>query len=260
MQLIKHPLRALGIALGVPFALLATAPAGAIELTLYAAAGVKAPIEQVARDFHAASGHTVRLVFDTAGAAEKQFLADSGATFLITTRSRLEAAERKGDLTSGVTTMIGDTVGGFAVAAGQPKPDISTPEKLKAVLLAAPSIAFSDPARGATIGAHFMAVIEALGIKEQVLRKAILATDGTQTVQLVRENKAALGVTQVSEIVQADAAMLVGPFPAQFDLATTYALWRSSAASPVAEAFIGLLASAQEREKLTRHGLRAPVL
>lgn len=248
------------LGLGVGLGLCAVAPAGAEQLTLYAAAGVKAPLEQAARDFSAASGHTVRLVFDTAGAAEKQFLADAGATFLVTTRSRLEAAERSGQLHTGVTTFIGDTVGGFAVAPGQPKPDISTSAKLKAVLLASPSIAFSDPARGATIGAHFMTVIEALGIKEQVLAKATLAADGVQTMQLVQQNKVALGVTQVSEIMQSDASTLVGPFPAEFDLATSYGLWSKRDASAAADAFASLLASAEERKKLAQHGLRPPAL
>ncbi|WP_426115134.1 molybdate ABC transporter substrate-binding protein [Massilia sp. PWRC2] len=246
-----------GLVLAIALGLCALGPARAEHLTLYAAAGVKAPVKDMARDFSAASGHTVKLVFDTAGAAEKQFLADPAATFLVTTRSRIEAAEQNGQLGAGVTTNLGDTVGGFAVAAGQPKPDISTPDKLRAVLLAAPSIAFSDPARGATIGAHFLQVIEALGIKEQVLAKAVLAADGVQTMHLVQQNKVALGVTQISEIIQADPSTLLGPFPVEFDLATTYSLWHKSDPSPAAEAFARLLASPQEQKKLLQHGLRA---
>lgn len=253
----RHAGRILVMALAMVLGMSALAPASAEHLTLYAAAGVKAPVKDMAKDFSTASGHTVTLVFDTAGAAERQFLADPGATFLVTTRSRIEAAARKGQLGDGVTTNLGDTVGGFAVAAGQPKPDISTPEKLRAVLLAAPSIAFSDPARGATIGAHFMQVIEALGIKEQVLAKAVLAADGVQTMHLVQQNQVALGVTQISEIMQADPSTLLGPFPAEFDLATTYALWHKSDPSPAAEAFARLLASPEEQKKLLRHGLRA---
>ncbi|HEX8887443.1 MAG TPA: substrate-binding domain-containing protein, partial [Noviherbaspirillum sp.] len=69
-------------------------PASAADMRLYAAAGVKAPLEQIARDFEAATGHRVVLLFDTAGAAEQRFIADPAATFLVTTEARLRAAEK----------------------------------------------------------------------------------------------------------------------------------------------------------------------
>jgi molybdate transport system substrate-binding protein len=234
------------------------APSFAEELTLYAAAGVKSPVEQMARDFEQSTGQRINLVFDTAGAAEQRFLADGNATFLVTTQTRISAAKKNGKLKAGVTSIIGDTVGGFAAPPGRAKPDISTPDKLKAALLVAPRIAFSDPARGATVGAHFLKVIDALGIREQVLSKAILAVDGVQTMQLVLDGKADLGITQLSEIMQADPAALVGPFPREFDLATTYSLWRRADASPIANDFAKLITSPAERARLTEHGLRPP--
>lgn len=233
-------------------------PAAAAELRLYAAAGVKAPLEQIARDFEAATGNRVTLLFDTAGAAEQRFIADPAASFLVTTRARLQAAEKDGRLRHGVTSVIGATVGGLAAPPDGPRPAIATPEQLRAALLAAPRIAFSDPARGATVGKHFLMVIEELGIREQVLRKATLARDGVETMHLVLEGKADLGVTQISEIVQADARALLGPFPGRFDLATTYALWLSADAAPEARAFAALVTSAAERARLRAHGLRPP--
>jgi molybdate transport system substrate-binding protein len=236
----------------------ACAPAFAEELKLYAAAGVKSPVEQMARDFEKSTGQKITLVFDTAGAAEQKFLADSSATFLVTTQIRISAAEKNGKLQGGVTDVMGDTVGGFAAPPGRPKPDISTPEKLKAALLAAPRIAFSDPARGATVGTHFMKVIEALGIKDEVLKKATPATDGIETMHLVLDGKADLGITQLSEILQANRAALVGPFPKEFDLGTTYSLWLRADAPPAAKAFAKLITSPAERGKLLEHGLRPP--
>jgi len=238
--------------------LLTIAPSFAEGLTLYAAAGVKSPVEQMAQDFEQSTGQKINLVFDTAGAAEQRFLADSNATFLVTTQIRISAAEKSGKLKDGVTSVIGDTVGGFAAPPGRPKPDISTPDKLKAALLAAHHIAFSDPARGATVGAHFLKVIDALGIREQVLSKATLAVDGVQTMRLVLDGKADLGITQLSEIMQADPAALVGPFPPEFDLATTYLLWRRVDASPIANDFAKLITSPAERARLSEHGLRPP--
>ncbi|MHB8909948.1 MAG: molybdate ABC transporter substrate-binding protein [Syntrophales bacterium] len=238
--------------------LVVTGRASADELRLYAAAGAKAPIIELSAEFEKASGHRIVPVFDTAGAAEKRFLADSGATFLITTKTRIADAEKAGTLKNGVDRAVGDTVGGFAAPPGQVKPDISTPEKLKAALLAASRIAFSDPARGATVGTHFMKVIEALGIKDEVLKKSTLAKDGVETMRLILAGQADLGVTQLSEVVQANRAALVGPFPREYDLATTYSLWYRSDAAPAAKAFADLVTGPVGRAKLTQHGLRPP--
>jgi molybdate transport system substrate-binding protein len=230
----------------------------AAEMRLYAAAGVKAPLEEIARDFEAASGQRVALVFDTAGAAEQRFIADEGATFLVTTDTRLHAAEAAGKLRNGVMTAIGATVGGLAITPGSKRPDISSPDTLRSTLLAAQHIAFSDPARGATVGRHFMQVIEALGIRDEVMKKATLAADGIETMHLVLDGKADLGITQVSEIMQADPAALLGPFPGRFDLASNYSMWLRADAPPEAKAFAALIGKGAERQRLLKHGLRPP--
>ena len=67
---------------------------------------------------------------------------------------------------------------GVAVRAGAPHPDISTPAALKAALLAARSVTFSDPATGASSGVHTMRIFERLGITEQMKPKFKLG-DGT---------------------------------------------------------------------------------
>ncbi len=226
------------------------------ELRLYAAAGVKAPIIELAAEFERASGCRIAPVFDTAGAVVRLFLADAGATLLITSRARIEDAEKTGLLTGGITEILGDTVGGLAMAPGKKKPDISTPEKLKAALLAAPRIAFSDPERGATIGKHFLEVIEQLGVRNEIIKKARLARDGVETMRLILAGEADLGVTQISEIVQADPAALVGPFPREFDLVTTYSLWYRADAAPAAKAFVKIVTGPSGRSALQRHGLR----
>ena len=229
------------------------------ELKVYAAAALKTPLLELAAEYEAATGHKVTCVFDTAGATAQRFRDDSGATLLITTQTLISEAEKAGRLQKGITHRLADTVGGFAVPPGSARPDISTPEKLKTALLSARRIAFSDPARGATVGTHFMRVIESLGIKDEVLKKATLAPDGVETMRLVLENKVDLGVTQVSEVVQANPDALLGAFPAQFDLATTFSLWYPSTISTAGKDFVSLITGPAGRAKLAKDGLRAPV-
>jgi len=49
---------------------------------------------------------------------EQPFLADGDATFLITARNRIDAAEKAGMLKNGTIQDVGDTAGGFAAPPG----------------------------------------------------------------------------------------------------------------------------------------------
>jgi molybdate transport system substrate-binding protein len=228
------------------------------EFRMYAAAGVKAPLIELVAEFEKMSGHRIALVFDTAGATLQRFLKDPGAAFLITGEALIRDAKKTDQLKEGVTKEVGATVGGFAVPPGKTKSDIGTPEKLKAALIAAPRIVFSDPARGATIGLHFMKVIEKLGVKEQVLKKATIAKDGVETMRILLADEADLGVTQIAEVVQANREALLGPFPREFDLATTYSFWYRTDASSMVKAFAQMITGPSGREKLRQYGLRPP--
>jgi molybdate transport system substrate-binding protein len=235
-----------------------TSSASSEELTVYAAAVVKTPLLRMAAEYEAATGHKINCVFDTAGATDQRFRADPGAAFVITSQALISAGEKSGSLKDGISYRLGDTVAGIAAPPGSTKPDISTAAKLKTALLSARRIAFSDPARGATVGTHFMKMIESLGIKDEVLKKATLAQDGVATMRLVLEGKADLGVTQISEVVQADRRALVGPFPEEFDLSTTFSLWHRAGVSPAAKGFVALITSAAGRAKLAEDGMRVP--
>jgi molybdate transport system substrate-binding protein len=227
----------------------------AADFKLYAAAGVKLPLQQIAQGFAQNGPDLVLLDFDTAGAAQDKFQKDPEATFLITTEERLRAAQAGGQLGPGQMYLLADTVAGIAFS-GKPKPTISTEEDLRRALLSARSIAFSDPARGATVGKHFAAMIRSLGIEEAVLAKATLARDGVHTMQLVQTGAVELGITQLSEVVQADASTLVGPFPGRWDLYTRYALWVRQGDQAGVARFVQDLRSEAGLQSFRSQGLR----
>jgi molybdate transport system substrate-binding protein len=228
------------------------------DVKVYAAAVVKTPLTIIAAEYESATGNKVSLVFDTAGATEQRFRADPEAALLITTVPLIRNAESTGVLRDGASTLLGSTVAGVAVTPGSKKPDVSTPENLKAALLAARRIAVSDPARGATVGTHFMKVIEALGVKDEVLRKITFATDGLETSRRVAAGEADLGVSQSSEIVQASRDAFAGPFPKEFALATSFSLWHRNNISPAAADLAARLTGPAGREKLAAEGIIPP--
>ena len=229
------------------------------DLKVYAAAAFKSPLTEIAAQYEKETGNKVAVIFDTAGATAQKFTSDPQAVLLITSPAVITDAEKIGKLKDGTTYRLGDSLAGIAYPPGSAKPDVSTPEKLKAALLGAKRIAFSDPARGATVGIHFMKVIDSLGVKDEVLRKSTVAKDGVETMRLVLEEKFDIGITQVSEILQASRDAVAGPFPKEFELATTYSLWHRNNISPAAKTFVTLMTSPASRAKLEANGIRPAV-
>jgi molybdate transport system substrate-binding protein len=238
--------------------LVSAQPSRGETVKIYAAAAVKTPLGHIIADYEKTSGNKVAAVYDTAGATAQKFRADPDAALLITTATLIRNAESAGSLKDGTTVFLGRTVAGIAVPPGTPKPDVSTPEKLKAALLAAKRVGFSDPARGATVGTHFAKMIETLGIKDEVMKKATLSPDGVQTMRLVLEQKVDIGVSQSSEIFQAHPDSMAGPFPQEFALATDFSLWHPNTMSPAARDIVNLLTGPAGREKLAAEGLLPP--
>jgi molybdate transport system substrate-binding protein len=238
----------------VAFFLCCIKPTIAAEYRLYAAAGIKIPLITLSQAYQTDSGHSIVNDFDTAGAAEKKFLSDPNASFLITTKPRIDKAIASKLLTNGQAIHLVDTAAGIASSQAV-KPVVRNGDDLKAALLNAKKIAFSDPARGATVGLHFVKVIRELGIEQEVMAKAVVARDGIETMRLIQSKTVDIGITQMSEVVQADRATLVGPFPKEFELVSQYVLWYKTSGDAGVDAFVKLLTSARAAGIFAQEGL-----
>src|SRR5262249_22645423 len=135
---------------------------------------------------------------------------------------------------------IGTIGSGVAIRAGAAKPRIATSDELKAVLLAAKSISYGDPASGATSGIHFAGVLQRLGIADQMKPKTVLMPFGADAIERVAKGESELAVSQASEILSNPGVMLAGPLPAELQNSTTYAAaaLKSSKAADAAQALL----------------------
>jgi len=103
-----------------------------------------------------------------------------------------------------------------------------------------------------------MKVIEALGVKDEVLRKTTFAPDGIATMRLVLDEGVDLGVSQSSEILQANPDAMAGPFPKEFALTTDFSLWHRNNMSPAVKDFVAVLTGPAGRGKLAAEGIMPP--
>jgi molybdate transport system substrate-binding protein len=132
---------------------------------------------------------------------------------------------------------------------------VSTPDALKQTLLKAATIAYTDPKLGATSSTHLLKIADQFGIKDEVLRKGVLATGGNDAAAKVADGRAEIAIAPISDIHAKDAR-LAGPLPEAVQLWTVYsaAIPASSAEPAEARAFIAALTAPAMRERWLKAG------
>jgi molybdate transport system substrate-binding protein len=112
---------------------------------------------------------------------------------------------------------------GVAVAPGLPQPDLSTADSVRALLLAAPHVAYIDPKGGGTSGPFIAKLFEGLGIAEPMRQNGVLSKTGKDVVRAVASGAATCGLTQASELIGAKGVQFAGYLPAELQVVSVYA-------------------------------------
>ena len=231
------------------------------EVRVFAAGAAKHAVEALAPAFQQATGHTLRASYDTVGALTGRVLAaQTGevADVVILSDNALASLAAAGRLSPQSPYSIGRVVVAVAVKQGAPLPDMSTPAALQRALLAAPSIAYGDPARGATAGTHFAKVMAVMNLDSLLKDKITVLPFGVDVITGVAQGRYAFGISQSSEIKQHPSVSYAGPLPAPYGLSTGYgaALTSDSAA---ARQFLTFLKDSQAMREFEASGFSQKV-
>lgn len=243
------------LACGAAITLISQGAALAGDITVLSAAAVQVPVTELAALFEKATGNRVIFEFSTAGGVENKVRGGATPDLVINAAERLKSLAAVGLVGPAPARSLGVVRMGVAVRKGGNVPDIGSAAAFRASLLNAESIAYGDPARGATTGIHFDKMLDKLGIKDAVSGKSQLAANGLDVMKLVAEGKAEIGVTQISEILHVKGDTLVGPLPAELQLASNYGVAFGGATPPQAAAqFADLLVSEAGRARFHHAG------
>jgi molybdate transport system substrate-binding protein len=86
-------------------------------------------------------------------------------------------------------------------------------------LLNVKSVAYADPASGATSGAYLAQAFEKLGISSDLKPKTQLVSasraQGPRVGEAVARGKAEIGLQPISELIEVEGIDVVGPLPAE---------------------------------------------
>ncbi len=239
--------------LGLALAVAPIAAAKATTLEVLAGSSMTDSLREVAPQFERATGH--KLIFHFGGTPELIRLATSGASFdlCVVPVDVMKDAAARAKFADGPTTAISRVGYGVAFRSGALKPDVGTPDSMKAALLRAQSVAFYPESAA---GAYVMKTFERLGIGEAMKAKTKSQPPG-QIAAAVAKGDAELGVF-LTNLLIAPGVELAGPFPAelQSDLAIVGAVAADSKQPEAAKAFIAYLKTPEAATVFKAKGVR----
>ncbi len=230
------------------------ARAAADEIKIFAAGAVFEALAHLSPIFEQRTGHRLVANFDAVGVLRQRVVAGEQPDIVILSGPALDALATAGRLVVGSRRYLGQTGVALAAPLSAPLLDISTPAKLRAVLLDAPSIVFGDPARGATAGTHFRKVLDQLGIAEAVLPRATIVPFGIEGLRAVAAGEFALAVSQATEIAANPYVRFVGNLPDPLQLWTPYGIAAVGRSDGAIAEFLDFLASVPAVEAFRRIG------
>lgn len=141
----------------------------------------------------------------------------------------------------------------LAIKAGVAKPDVGSPEALKAALLAAKAVCYSTGASGI----HFLQACERLGIADVVAAKLVKPRSGEMVGPVLVRGEAEIGVQQPAELLPVEGVEILGPLPQALRQTIVYGatLMTGSERRDGLQAFVEFMATPAAREVLKHTGL-----
>lgn len=232
--------------IGVAAAFFFVGAAQPADLRVVSSGGFAAAYRTLAPEFERQSGH--KLVTEwgpsmgaTANAVPQRLARNEPIDVVIMVGYALGELEKDGKVVPGSRVDLARSLIGAAVRHGAPHPDISTVEGLKAALLGAKSVVYSDSASGVYIQRE---LFKRLGIADQMTGKARMIP-ADPVGEAVARGDADLGFQQISELKPVHGIDLLGPIPSDVQSVTTFSagVVATSQHQDAAKALIAFLAS-----------------
>ena len=173
--------------------------ARADEITLVAPGGIRAAIEKMIPAFEQKTGHKVKATFGS-GLGTKQQVVRGEPFDVPVVQPPYPDVLASGHVVADSATPLATVAVAVAVRKGERKPDISTPDAVKRMLLAAKSIAYPDARGGAAAGVSFEDTLKTLGIADEMQPKIKRAQGGAGAMTMLAKGEVDIGLTFLSEI------------------------------------------------------------
>lgn len=227
-------------------------------LVVVSSGGFAAAYKRLVGEWQKQPGHDVRSEWgpsmgNTPGAIPQRLARHEPIDVVIMVGGALDKLMASGQLVPGSKVALADSTIACAVPHGAARPDIRTVEGLKAALLAAHSVAWSDSASGEYIEREMLAK---LGVADQVRPKGH-KIPATPVGEIVARREADFGCQQRSELLPVAGIDIVGDLPDEVQYVTPFSAAVVSSSTHAAEAkrFLEFLSSPQNAVVIRDTGL-----
>jgi molybdate transport system substrate-binding protein len=201
---------AASIAFGLAVALVQARPAAPEDITVLCSNGLKAVIEDLVPAFERETRHKVVVKYGLAAALAQQIEGGEAFDVAFVTPTAMDQLIAHGKIAPGSRVTVARSGLAFAIRAGARKPDVSNTDSFKRALLNAKSIAYAK--EGAS-GVLFAALIQQLGIADDLKARSRLTASGEEVNAAVVNGEVEYGVLPLSEVLPIKGAEAV-VFPA----------------------------------------------
>ena len=234
-----------------------SAAAMAAEVKVLSAGAVEPGLHKAVELFQKASGHDVKIQFNTAPQIAKRLADGYVADILIAPPGGLKQFAEQGKVVAEGHVAVGKVGAGITVRPGAPVPDVTTTDALKAAVLAADSIVYNT----ASTGLYIEKLFDRLGVGEQLKAKTTRHGNGEAVMEHVIKGKGnEIGFGAITEIKLYEAKgrlKLVGPLPADVQNYTSYsaALMSNSPSPDAAKVFMAFLGTPAAKQAFMSAGI-----
>lgn len=191
-------------------------------LKIFCARSMHVAIRRLADGSAAAGGPAADIVFEPMGALQARLAAGETADVLILATPAIEALVKSGAVLTDSRVDVARAPIGIAIRDGVPASGVASPEAFRAALVAARTIALSDPAVGGSAGIYLRDLFERIGLADMIAAKTVRQKSGVAAAECVGRGEADLAMTFIPELLQGKGARILGPLPAPYGHATGY--------------------------------------
>ena len=218
-----------------------------LSITSIAGGAPKPVFDRLGPLYSRQTGNTLNALYDSMSGIATRVAAHEALDVLLMPVATIETYIKQG-VVQGICAPLANIGLAVGVTAGQSVPDVSTPEALRAALLAARGVVHAPPTATPS-GAQSDKVIKALGLADELAGRVSHKVGLAGGLAAIVSGEATLGIFPKSEIVSVKGITLAGPLPPSLQLTITYGAgvtaW-SKVAGEAAE-FIGFIVTSESR-------------
>ncbi len=220
-----------------------------VTITSIAGGAPKPVFDRLGPVFEQRTGHRLNALYDTMSGIAGRVAVHEALDVLVMPVPLIEAYVRDGTVLPAGRAALANIGLAVGVKAGGKIPDVSTPETLRAALLAVRTVVHAPPSATPS-GAQSDKIIKELGLEQALAGRVVHKAGLAGGVAMVASGEVELGIFPKSEIVNGVGVVSAGSPPKDLDLQAVYAagVTAKSKAPGLAAEFIKFLTEPESRK------------